>query len=103
MYTSIQNRYKSTDFGVPPAKPDHGLNLCDHNCGYLVQWKCDVPTEVGAIVYTVVPVHVPLEIPRYTLECALKLESIVDLRPYTLQVCTVCTAWVHSCILSHST
>ena len=39
-------RYKSTDFGVPPAEPDHGLNLCDHNFGHLVQWKC-VPTVVG--------------------------------------------------------
>ena len=75
MDTCLQNRYKSTDFGVPPAEPDHGLNLCDHNCGHLVQWKymmylletygsrynsvqlyrytyLEVPLEIHALVYT---------------------------------------------------
>jgi hypothetical protein len=59
VYTSSKIRCKSTDFGVPPAEPDHGLNLCDHNCGHLMQWKCDVPTAAGTIVHTAVPVHVP--------------------------------------------
>ena len=29
---------------------------------YLVRWKCDVTMAVGTIVYTAVPVRVPLEI-----------------------------------------
>ena len=61
VYTSSKNRCKSTDFGVPPAEPNHGLNLCDHNCGHLMQWKCDVPTIVGTIVYIAVT-YLPLEI-----------------------------------------
>ena len=31
------------------AEIDYGLNLSDHNCGHLVQWKCDVLTAVGTI------------------------------------------------------
>ena len=31
VYKPTQNRYKSTDFGVPLAEPDHGLNLSDHS------------------------------------------------------------------------
>ena len=41
--------YKITHCEVPPAEPDHGLNSSDHNCGHLVQWKCDVLTAVRTI------------------------------------------------------
>jgi hypothetical protein len=64
--------YKSTDCGVPPAEIDHGLNLADHNCGHLVQWKCDVPTAGGTIdrrstaVYTYC-IYVQLCTDRYTI------------------------------------
>ena len=54
VHIPLHPSYKSTDVGVPPAEIDHGLNLSDHNCGHLVQWKCDVPTAVGTIVYTAV-------------------------------------------------
>ena len=49
VHIQLHPSYNSTDCGVPPAEIDHGLNLSDHNCGHLVQWKCGVLTAVGTV------------------------------------------------------
>ena len=75
VYTSnyTHYNYKSTDVGVPPAEIDHGLNLSDHNCGHLVQWKCDVPTAVDTIdrrstaVYSCAPTSIQLYTPAFNV------------------------------------